>query len=381
LQREVGDVVWYEFSLAPEFAEARHEKFGGCVKFLPSSWLHRQLWRAFYLPPMAWRWRKFYRAYATIASYLALMSWPFIKALRKDRPDIFFVQDYASGRFDVLILIARMLRIPLIAFHSGSTIQDHLGRWLRRWTLPKANLLIASSQNEVEILAEHYRVPRESMTVILTPIDTKTHRPLDRTDACRQVSLDSTRRYLLFVGRLDDSVKRVSAIIQAFSELAIKHDDVDLLIIGDGKDAKKLQQRAFDCAPRERIRFLGWVADAEIKTQYYNAAECLILASWREGFPTVVGEAMSCGTLVLSSNVGGVSELVIENQTGWLFSPGDDAALKERLTHVLAHPEIVAPMRAHARSVAEERVSPDGVAAALKECFIAEVGKHEYAHA
>src|SRR5881397_3561392 len=65
LQREVGDVVWYAFSLAPRLREARHEVVGCRVRMLPSSWLHRCLWRAFYLPRPAWRWRGAYPAYAT----------------------------------------------------------------------------------------------------------------------------------------------------------------------------------------------------------------------------------------------------------------------------------------------------------------------------
>src|SRR5206468_4407308 len=105
LQRQVGAVVWYAFSLPPELDEARHDVVGCRVQMLRSSWLHRRLWRLFYLPRMAWRWQGAYRAYATAASYLALASWPFLRALSRDRPDVLFVQDYATGRFDTLLLI------------------------------------------------------------------------------------------------------------------------------------------------------------------------------------------------------------------------------------------------------------------------------------
>src|SRR5262245_26923620 len=64
VQREIGDVIWYVFSLNPKFVEAQHERIGCRVKFLSSSWLHRVMWRAFYLPQAAWRWRRAYRAYA-----------------------------------------------------------------------------------------------------------------------------------------------------------------------------------------------------------------------------------------------------------------------------------------------------------------------------
>jgi hypothetical protein len=55
LQQEIGDVIWYAFSLAPELSEVRHEVLGCRVRILPSSWLHRRLWRSFYLPKHAWR--------------------------------------------------------------------------------------------------------------------------------------------------------------------------------------------------------------------------------------------------------------------------------------------------------------------------------------
>jgi hypothetical protein len=72
LQREVGDVVWYSFSLKPELFEVRHEVVGCRVKMWTSFLLHRCLWRTFYLPRMACRWNFAYRPYATLASYVAL---------------------------------------------------------------------------------------------------------------------------------------------------------------------------------------------------------------------------------------------------------------------------------------------------------------------
>src|SRR5579871_2706768 len=79
LQREVGDVTWYAFSLRPQLAEARHEVVGCRVRMLPSSALHRTLWRAFYLPRDAWRWRRAYPAFAAAASYASLLSMPFLQ--------------------------------------------------------------------------------------------------------------------------------------------------------------------------------------------------------------------------------------------------------------------------------------------------------------
>src|SRR5438093_9373397 len=102
IQRHIGDVIWYEFSLEDDPIDQPHDAIGCRVKFVRSSWVHRRLWRAFYRPSMAWRWRWAYPAYAPAASYSSVLSLDFARALVRDRPDVLFLQDYSSGRFDVL---------------------------------------------------------------------------------------------------------------------------------------------------------------------------------------------------------------------------------------------------------------------------------------
>jgi glycosyltransferase involved in cell wall biosynthesis len=369
LQREVGDVLWYEFSLEPQVSESRHQVTGCRVKFLLSSWLHRQLWRMFYAPHFAWRWRFAYPAYAAIASYIALFSLYFFRALRRDRPDCFFIQDYASGRFDILIVIARLLKIPMVAYHSGSQPDKYVGGFLKRWSIPRAHRLIASNQAEIEMLARRYHVPEQHLSLILTPIDTDAFQPMDRGAACHAAGLDPARRYLLYVGRLDDRTKRVSALIRNFAKVVRHHLHYRLLIVGDGSDRANLEYLAKEMAP-DQILFFGWIKGAAALAPFYNAAECLVLPSLSEGFPTVVGEAMACGVPVLASRVGGVTELVEEGRTGWLISPGDNAGLCAALRTVMDNPRAVASMRPYARKMAEARVSPAVVAAALKNCFV-----------
>ncbi|MGH2729932.1 MAG: glycosyltransferase family 4 protein, partial [Actinomycetota bacterium] len=368
IQQHIGDVIWYSFSLKPEIARARHEVVGCDVRLLRTSALHRGLWRMFYMPRPAWRWRRAYPVYATVASYASLATSRLIQALKQDRPQALFVQDYATGRFDTLVWLARRLRIPLVAYHTGSQPEKYTGRLAKRWTLPRANRLIVSSGDELEMLATRFKVPRDRLRLILTPIDTSVFTPLDRTSSCRSSELDPSRRYLLFIGRFDDKVKRISSLIRAFGGLTDVHKDVDLVIVGGGKDAEELHRTAGESAPG-RVIFREWTSDKEGLARLYNSAECLVLPSIKEGFPTVVGEAMACGTPVVGSKVGGIPELVTNESTGWLVSPGDIGDLTNRLAHVMSHPDATRAMRERARQVAMERVSPAVVVAGLRECF------------
>jgi phosphatidylinositol alpha-1,6-mannosyltransferase len=164
-------------------------------------------------------------------------------------------------------------------------------------------------------------------------------------------------------------VKRVSALLRGFAALASEHADADLLVAGDGPDRGALLRLAAAWGIAGRVRFTGWVGDGLAKSQLYNAAECLVLPSRSEGFPAVVGEAAACGTPAVAARVGGVPEIVVHGETGWLFQPGDDAALRERLAFALAHPPALARIRPAARRIAEERLSLAAATRVLRRVF------------
>jgi glycosyltransferase involved in cell wall biosynthesis len=367
LQAEIGDVVWYIQSLSPQIVEKRHETIGIRTKFLRSPWLHRLIWRVFYLTPGAWRWQRYYPTFALVASLAGTLSWRLLRELLRDRPDFIFTQDYATVWFDLLVLCASILRVPLIARHAGGVPETYVARFAKHWSIPRADKLIASSAAELEMVVRRFGAPRERVEVILTPIDTKTFCPQDRTEACKREGLDPTRRYLLYVGRLDDRVKRVTALLEVFSRLRERYGDVDLLIVGDGPDAATLRQLAEGLGAR--VRFLGWRTAKTELARLYNCALCLVLPSRKEGFPSVVGEALSCGTPVVAASVGAISEMVMDGETGWLLPPGDDAALEAALARCANFPSELAAMGQAARRLAETRLAPRAVAAALRKSF------------
>jgi glycosyltransferase involved in cell wall biosynthesis len=373
IQKDIGDVTWFINCIEPELDEARHN-LGFKIRYVSSGLLHRILWKLFYLPTFSWRWKRYYRFYALVASFLSPLSWQMWKALKDEKPDALFVQDYCSGRFDILLFYASLLKIPLLAFHSGSTPDKYLGKIVRRYTLKKSDWIFPSGKKEQIMLNKKYGIRTERMGIIRPPIDTKIYKIYDKRDALDATGLDPEKRYFLFVGRFEDSVKRLSTIIKVFAEIADRYPDVDLLIIGNGEDDIFLKNLASEIIPN-RVIFKGWISDSHMKAMFYNVAEFLVLNSWREASPAVIGEAFACGIPVLSSNVGCIDDLVIDEKTGWLFPVGDDNTFQNLLSSALQNPGEIREMRKNIRTIALEKVSEQGVIKSLKEGFNAVLSK------
>jgi glycosyltransferase involved in cell wall biosynthesis len=102
--------------------------------------------------------------------------------------------------------------------------------------------------------------------------------------------------------------------------------DASLLIAGQGPERDRLQQLATDLGVGARVRLVGQLTQPDLRS-LYSAADCLVLASVREGWPNVLLEAMACGASVVASDVGGVAEILGSSPSACLLGARDPAAI------------------------------------------------------
>lgn len=112
---------------------------------------------------------------------------------------------------------------------------------------------------------------------------------------------------VLAVGNLS-KVKGFDLLLDAIAKLS----DVKLVIVGEGEEKETLKRKADALNLYKRVKFVTNINQNEL-CEYYNAADVLALSSVREGMPNVVLESIACGTPVVATNVGGVSEVLNEN--------------------------------------------------------------------
>src|SRR6185312_13813139 len=121
--------------------------------------------------------------------------------------------------------------------------------------------------------------------------------------------------------------------------------DATLLLVGEGPEEAKLRAAAQSERVSDRVRFLPVRPQAALAS-IYSAADVLVLASSREGWPNVVLEAMACGTPVVATNVGSVSAIIDRPETGIVVEERSAAALAAAIRTILARaPDRDAPRR------------------------------------
>ncbi len=139
---------------------------------------------------------------------------------------------------------------------------------------------------------------------------------------------------LLTVGNLQ-AHKGQRLVIEALALLRRQHPQASLLVIGEGPDAGPLAQLAASLGLAQAVRFVGMVPNHDL-ARWYSAADVLVLASSREGWPNVLLEAMACGTPVVASQVGGVSEIVQSPSVGRVVTDRSPAAFALAIDQLLA---------------------------------------------
>jgi glycosyltransferase involved in cell wall biosynthesis len=134
-----------------------------------------------------------------------------------------------------------------------------------------------------------------------------------------------TGKQLVLVGRLSPE-KGHGVLLDAAARLQRDGVDFRIVLVGDGELRSEIEHRVAALDLGDRIHFAGWQDQAGVQ-EILSASRALLLASFGEGLPVVIMEAMAMGRPIVSTDVGGISELVVDGETGWLAPSGDPERL------------------------------------------------------
>jgi glycosyltransferase involved in cell wall biosynthesis len=142
-----------------------------------------------------------------------------------------------------------------------------------------------------------------------------------------------------------------------------------LVIIGDGPFLSELKSQAHRLGILSEVSFPGWLSPNELKSYYRRCSMVVVPSTWPEPFGMVGIEAMSYGKPVLAFDVGGISEWLKHEETGFLVKPKDAIGLAKRIAFLLERPELARKIGAKGRETVKSRFVPDAHVDQLSSVF------------
>jgi glycosyltransferase involved in cell wall biosynthesis len=195
--------------------------------------------------------------------------------------------------------------------------------------LKQASGVVTTWRGAADALVRLHGVPESRIWVIPTGVPAtrvRTVRPEARPARKERFGLDPQTPVIAFIGALSDE-KNPAAAVRSMRGL----HDVHLIVAGDGPQRTALVHLAHQEA-RGRVHFLGAISDV---SSALELADALVIPSRTEGLPAVAIEAGMAALPVVATNVGGISEVVVDGETGFIV-PDDGESLAEALRECLS---------------------------------------------
>ena len=282
-----------------------------------------------------------------------ILSWlrSYLKARRicqKSKVDIIVTQDALLGFLGVLLRkeFGGKLQINVFGleiFNHWWLRQSWRHRWYRLvmcWTLRKANLVRTDATRSRMTLMERLNIQAEKVVVIPALPGAESIAKFTNADGnkMRESLLgDKYDKMILFVGALE-KVKNLPNLLRAAKLVLSIHAKTLFLIIGSGPEKDHLEALCQELGIIEHVRFSGLTPYDDLPA-YYAACDLMVLPSWSEGFARVLMEAAFAKKPIVATNVGGASDFIVDNETGYIVEVDNSEQMAEKIIELLSNPE------------------------------------------
>jgi len=255
--------------------------------------------------------------------------------LQRHSIDLIHVQCVSVNGYYAL-LARQSLDLPLVVTAQGERTMDAEKRYERspllnrvlRDLLTEASAISACSQDTLTDIETFYGKPFGSRANVV-------HNGVRLEDFAASKPYTHSRSYILGVGRLVPQ-KGFDVLIDAFAQANLSSHD--LLLAGEGPERKTLEAQIEKLGLQSRVHLLGR-ADRPTAISLFQGCDWFVLPSRMEPQGIVNLEAMAAGKAVIASRVGGVSEIVLDNETGLLVPPDSVNALSLAISRFADDPD------------------------------------------
>jgi len=268
--------------------------------------------------------------------------------LKKVKADV--VHANLGSLLHILLAVAMSgVKTRVFTFHSVANRaagNSRIKKFVYSFALKKMKFIpVGISDCVKKSISEEYSIPLESIPCIYNGVDTKIFLP----GVMEKASGNKIR--FVSVGTLYH-IKNHKLLIKAFAKTEKLYPDITLSIIGDGELREELDSLIKEYGLVNKIRLLGTIHNVDF---YLRQSDIYVMSSNVEGLSLAVLEAMACGLPIISTNAGGVVDIVVNGKNGLITPVGDTKALSEAMCELIRNEDLRKKMGEESRRIAVEQ--------------------------
>lgn len=238
------------------------------------------------------------------------------------------------NQFDILHSHLLYIIGPWMGLFAGTKVitTDHSNTrysFMKRLSLRRSDILFGCSEQVLKGLIDI--IPEKKLKLLYNAIRPITSNCIQSKNILNRLSLCNDDKIVLTLGRLTRQ-KGYDVLVEAFKIVAGKEPNAVLLIGGDGPDREILEQQIMTLKLQKHVRLLGIVNDVN---ELFEICDIYVNSSRFEGLPMTILEAMAHKKPIVSTRIGGNSEVVIHGKTGMLVEPERSDLLAEAILTLL----------------------------------------------
>lgn len=249
------------------------------------------------------------------------------------------------------IMAERGISVPIITTLHGTDItivgRDPSYKHVVEFSIDKSDGVTAVSDYLKKETYSHFDI-KQDIRVIPNFIDLERFKKSNKSHFKKAICPEG-EKVVVHVSNFR-KVKRVPEVVSVFAKILGHGIKAKLLLVGDGPDRQKTEQQCRDLGICNHTRFLGKLDEVE---EVLSIADLFLIPSGSETFGLAALEAMSCSVPVISSNIGGLPEVNIEGETGYLCHLDDIDCMAEHAKNILTDDALYNRLSDNARKRAE----------------------------
>lgn len=258
--------------------------------------------------------------------------WALRNLIKERNINIVHTHNPAPLFFGTLASLVTGRKTKVIHTKHGRNIPESKRSVIRNYVCSLASeFVVAVSKDVLELCANIEKVPARKLRLILNGIELQPYLEAAKAKKAKDTLV------IGHVGRQDEYNKNQAMLLRVFARFLKSYPHARLALVGDGPNANHLQSLSRELGIAENTEFYGYRDDIpQLMAQF----DWFCLSSFSEGMPLVIIEAMAAKTPVISTDVGGLPEIVKHGKSGYLVPAGDDDVMLERWLELAANPDL-----------------------------------------